>query len=129
MLQPSSIKRSKMELKKIKTKKEYQAYLDWVDELFDKKVKPTSPQGEKLQVALLLIKQYEDEHYPVPLPDPIEAVKLKMQEKGWKNKDLARIIGSKSYVSSLLSKKKPLTLEIAKLFYKELGVPADVLLS
>ena len=118
-----------MELKKIKTKKEYQAYLDWVDELFDKKVKPTSPQGEKLQVALLLIKQYEDEHYPVPLPDPIEAVKLKMQEKGWKNKDLARIIGSKSYVSSLLSKRKPLTLEIAKPFYKELGVPADVLLS
>ncbi len=118
-----------MELKKIKTKKDYQAYLDWVDELFDKKVKPASPEGEKLQVVLILIKQYEDEHYPVPLPDPIEAVKLKMQEKGLKSKDLVGIIGSKSYVSSLLNKKKPLTLEIAKLFYKELGVSADVLLS
>jgi len=123
------LKRSKMELKKIKTKKEYQAYLDWVDELFDKKVKPNSPEGEKLQVALLLIEKYEDEQYPIPLPDAIEAIKLKMQEKGIKSKDLVGKIGSKSYVSSLLSKKKPLTLEIAKVFYKELGVPADVLLS
>jgi HTH-type transcriptional regulator/antitoxin HigA len=65
-----------MELKTIKTKKEYQAYLDWVDELLNKKVKPASPLGEKLQVALILIKQYEDDNYPVPLPDPIEAVKL-----------------------------------------------------
>ena len=118
-----------MELKKIKTKKKYQAYLDWIDELFDKKVKPTSPEGEKLQVALLLIKDYEDEHYFIPVPDPIEAVKLKMQEKGLKSKDLVGKIGSKSYVSSLLNKKKPLTLQIAKMFYKELGVSADVLLS
>ena len=118
-----------MELKKIKTRKEYQAYLDWVDELFDKKVKSTSPEGEKLQVALMLVKQYEDEHYPVPLPDPIEVVKLKMLEKGLKSKDLVKMIGSKSYVSSLLSKKKPLTLEIARVFHRELGVPAEVLLS
>lgn len=118
-----------MELKKIKTKKEYQAYLDWVDELFDKKVKPASPEGEKLQVALILIKQYENEHYPVPLPDPIEAVKLKMLEKGLKSKDLVGKIGSKSYVSSLLNKKKPLTIQIAKFLHKELGVPADILLS
>ena len=118
-----------MELKTIKTKKVYQAYLDRVDELFDKKVKPNSPDGEKLQVALLLIKQYEDAHCPIPVPDPIEAIKLKMLEKGIKSKDLVGIIGSKSYVSSLLSKKKPLTLEIAKIFHRELGVPADVLLS
>ncbi|MEJ7736279.1 MAG: transcriptional regulator [Chitinophagaceae bacterium] len=118
-----------MELKTIKTKKAYQACLDWVDEQFDKKVKPNSPDGEKLQVALLLVKQYEDAHYPIPVPDPIEAIKLKMLEKGIKSKDLVGIIGSKSYVSSLLSKKKPLTLEIAKIFHRELGVPADVLLS
>jgi HTH-type transcriptional regulator/antitoxin HigA len=53
-----------MELKIIKTKKDYQAYLDWVNELFDKKVSPNSPEGEELQVALLLIKQYEDAHFP-----------------------------------------------------------------
>jgi HTH-type transcriptional regulator / antitoxin HigA len=57
-----------MQLKVIKNKKEYQQYMDWVDEMFDKKVSPASPEGEKLQVVLLLIKQYEDAHYPVPLP-------------------------------------------------------------
>jgi HTH-type transcriptional regulator / antitoxin HigA len=118
-----------MKLKPIKTKKEYEAYLDWVDKLFDKKIKPNSPEGEELQVALLLIKQYEDERYPIPTPDPIEAIKLKMAEKGLKNKDLVGLIGSKGYISSLLSGKKALTLEIAKVFHQKLGVPAEILLS
>ena len=118
-----------MKLKPIKTKREYEAYLNWVDMLFDKKVRRNSPEGEKLQIALLLIKQYEDEHFPIPTPDPIEAIKLKMSEKGLKNKDLVGVIGSKGYISSLLSGKKALTLEIAKIFHQKLGVPAEILLS
>lgn len=118
-----------MELKIIKTKKQYQEYLDWVDKQFDKKVKSHSPQGEKVQVALLLIKQYEDLHYPIPTPDPIEVIKLKMQDLGLKNKDLVGKVGSKGYVSALLNKRKPLTLELAKLFHRELNIPADVLLA
>lgn len=55
-----------MKLKPIKSKKDYEAYLEWADSLFDKKVKPNSPDGEALQVALLLIRDYEDKHYPVP---------------------------------------------------------------
>ena len=66
-----------MELKIIKTKKQYEQYLDWVDVQFEHKVKSNTPQGEKLQVALLLIKQYEDANYPIPLPDPIDAIKVK----------------------------------------------------
>lgn len=118
-----------MKLKPIKTKKEYQQYLDWVDEQFDKKIKANSPEGEQLQIALLLIKHYEDEHYPIPTPDPIEAIKLKMSEKGLKNKDLVGVVGSKGYVSSLLNGKKTLTLEIARVFHRKLGVPAEILLS
>jgi HTH-type transcriptional regulator / antitoxin HigA len=118
-----------MELKIIKTKKQYQEYLDWVDKMFDKKVKPNSPEGEKLQVALLLIKQYEDVNYPIPVPDPIEAIKLKMHEMGLKNKDLVGEVGSKGYVSALLNKRKPLTLELARLFHHKLDIPAEVLLS
>ena len=118
-----------MKLRPIKSKKDYEGYLEWVDGLFDKKVKPNSPDGEALQVALLLIKDYEDKHYPVPLPDPIEAIKLKMQERGLKNKDLVGKIGTKGYVSAVLNKRKPLTLELAKLFHRELGVSANVLLS
>ena len=118
-----------MELKIIKNKEQYEQYLDWVNVQFDNKVKANSPQGEKIQVALLLIKQYEDANYPIPLPDPIDAIKVKMNELGLKNKDLVGKMGSKGYVSSLLNKKKPLTLELAKLFHQELNIPAEVLLS
>lgn len=118
-----------MELKIIKNGRQYQQYLNWVDDMFDKKVKPSTPEGEKLQVALLLIKQYEDIHYPIPVPDAIEAIKLKMQEKGLKNKDLVGKVGTKGYVSALLNRRKPLTLELARLFHKELAIPAEILLA
>ena len=118
-----------MELRVIKTKKQYQQYLDWVDKAFDKKVKPNTLQGEKVQIAILLIKQYEDAHYQIPVPDPIEVIKLKMEERGLKNKDLVGIVGSKGYVSALLNRRKPLTLELAKLFHKKFQIPAEVLLS
>ena len=87
-----------MELRIIKTKKHYEEYLDWVDRQFDSHVKPGSKQGEKVQVALLLIKQYEDINYPVPVPDPIEVIKPKMQNLGLKNKDLVGKVSSKGYV-------------------------------
>ena len=118
-----------MELKIIKNEKEYEQYLKWVDVQFDNKIKSNTPEGEKLQVVLLLIKQYEDTKYPIPLPDPIDAIKVKMDELGLKNKDLVGKVGSKGYVSSLLNKKKPLTLELAKLFHQELNIPAEILLS
>jgi HTH-type transcriptional regulator/antitoxin HigA len=118
-----------MELKLIKTKKQYDAYLDWVDAMFDKKVKPNTADGNKVEVALLLIKQYEDTKYPIPMPDPIDAIRVRMDEIGLKNKDLVGKFGSKGYVSALLNKKKPLTLELAKLFHQELNIPAEVLLS
>jgi len=118
-----------MEIKTIKTKKQYGQCLQWVDEQFDKKIKPNSPQGEKLQVILILLKNYEDEHFPVPKPDPIDVLKLKMLEKGMKNKDLVGKLGSKGHVSAILNKRKALTLEAAKMLYKELGIPAEILLS
>ncbi|WP_276090874.1 transcriptional regulator [Pedobacter sp. JY14-1] len=118
-----------MELQIIKTEEQYQSILDWVDKQFDENTLPSSPEGQKLQIALLLIKHYEDENYSVPSPDPIEVVKLKMEEKGLMNKDLVNWIGSKAYVSALLNKKKPLTLRIAKILHKQLGIPAAILLA
>ena len=118
-----------MELKIIKTKKQYQDYLEWIDKKFNDKVKVNSPEGEKVQVALLLIKQYEDIHHPIPLPNAIDAIRIKMQDMGLKNKDWVGKVGSKGYVSALLNKHKPLTLEIAKIFHRELNIPAEVLLS
>jgi HTH-type transcriptional regulator / antitoxin HigA len=118
-----------MNLKIIESKKEYQQYLDWVDEMFDKKITPETAEGKKLQIVLLLIKQYEDQYYPIPKPDPIDAIKSKMADLGLKNKDFVGKVGSKGYVSAILNKRKPLTLELAKLFHNELGIPADILLS
>jgi HTH-type transcriptional regulator / antitoxin HigA len=118
-----------MELKIIKNKKQYKEYLDWIDKKFDSKVKINSSEGEKVQVALLLVKQYEDANYAIPLPNAIDAIKLKMQDLGLKNKDWVGKVGSKGYVSALLNKRKPLTLELVKLFHQELSIPAEVLLS
>jgi len=118
-----------MTLKIIKSETEYQLYLDWVDKMFDQNVSSESPEGDKLQVVLLLIKQYEDQYYPVPKPDPIDAIRNKMNDLGLKNKDLVGKIGSKGYVSAILNKRKPLTLELARLFHHELGIPAEILLS
>lgn len=117
-----------MKLRIIKTDKDYETLIDWIDTQFDLNIPPDSPQGEKLQIALLLIKKYEDDHYPIPMPDPIEAVKLKMKEMGLKNKDLVDLAGSKGYVSEVLNRKKPLTLKLAKIFHKKLGIPAEILL-
>ncbi len=117
-----------MEIKIIKTKKQYEETLSWIDEMFDKKIKPNTIEGEKLQIALLVVKQYEDANYAIPFPDPIAAIKIKMEELGMKNKDMVDKIGSKGYVSSILNKRKPLTLEIAKIFHKELRIPAEILL-
>ena len=117
-----------MNLKIINSKKEYETWLNRVDEKFDKKIKSNTSEGEMLQVVLLLIKKYEDEHYPVPKPHPIDAIKIKMQNMGLKNKDLVGKVGTKGYVSALLNKRKPLALEIAKIFHKELNIPAEVLL-
>jgi len=118
-----------MELRIIRTEAQYEEYLEWVDRQFEKKTRPDTPLGEKVQVALLLIKQYEDEHHAVPMPDPIEAIKLKMEERGLRNKDLVGKVGSKGYISAILNRRKPLTLELAKLFHRELSIPAEVLLS
>lgn len=118
-----------MELKLIKTDEEYESMLEWIDGQFDLNIPLNSAEGEILQIALLLVKKHEDEHYSIPFPDPIEIVKLKMEEKGLKSKDLVLWIGSKGYVSAILNHKKPLTLKLAKLLHKHLGIPAEVLLA
>ena len=118
-----------MKIRIIRSEKEYEQYLDWVDQMFDKKVAPDTPEGEQLQVVLLLIRDYEDKHYPVPKPDPIDAIRSKMQDLGLRNKDLVGKVGSKGYVSAILNKRKPLTLELARVFHLELGIPAEILLA
>jgi HTH-type transcriptional regulator/antitoxin HigA len=118
----------RMKFKVIKNKKQYNEYLAITDVLLSKKVKKNTAQGEELELLLVLIKHYEDQHFTIEHPDPIEIIKLKMLEKGIRNKDLIGKIGSKGYISSILNKRKPLTLETAKIFKQELEIPSDVFL-
>ena len=113
-----------MELTVIKNNSQYEELLKWIDEMFDKNISPTSAKGKKIEVALLLIKQYEDEHFSIPFPDPLETIKLKMAELGLKNKDLVGKFGSKGYVSSLLSGKKTINTRIGKTFSSRTTYPS-----
>lgn len=116
-----------MTVKIIKNEEEYDQALARAEEIFD--ALPDTPEGDELAVLLLVIKDYESKHHPVLPPDPIEAIKLTMQEKGIKAKDLTPLLGSKSYVSQVLSRKKPLTAEMMRTLHHHLGIPAEVLLA
>ncbi|MFN8354839.1 MAG: transcriptional regulator [Spirosomataceae bacterium] len=116
-----------MNWKVIKTEAQYDAALKRADEIFD--ASPNTPEGDEIEILLLLIKDYEDRHYPIPPPDPIESIRLTLEEKGLKAKDLVGIIGSKGYVSQLLNRKKPLTADIMRILHKQFGISAEALLS
>ncbi|MCY7350917.1 MAG: transcriptional regulator [Cytophagaceae bacterium] len=116
-----------MNVRVLKNEQDYEAALHRADEIFN--AAPGTAEGEEVELLFLVIKDYEDKHYPILPLDPIEALKLAMAEKGIKNKDLTELIGSKGYVSAILNRKKPLTLKMARLFHQKLGIPAETLLA
>jgi HTH-type transcriptional regulator/antitoxin HigA len=113
--------------KVLKTEIEYKSALEYTIEIFH--AEPGTPAFDELELLLVLIKDYEDKHILIPELDPIEVVKLKMEEKGIKVKDLESIIGTKGHVSLVLSGKRELTLKMAKALHIFLGIPSDVFLS
>jgi HTH-type transcriptional regulator/antitoxin HigA len=115
------------ELSPIKTKEQYQDYLKIIDSLVD--CLEDSPQEQVLELVSILVESYEMQHYPIEAPDPIEAIKIRMEEKGLKRKDLAVYFGSSSRVSEVLNRKRELTFEMAKKLRKGLGISAEVLLA
>ncbi len=111
----------------LKTEQDYNKATERLDDIFD--VKPADALFAEAELLGFLINEYEDVHYPIATPEPLEAIKLKMTEMGLKNKDLEQYIGSKSYVSSILSGRREITLRIASIFHQKLGIPANVFLS
>lgn len=116
-----------MKIKIIKNERQYNAALQRADEIFNARI--NTPDGDELALLLLVIKDSENKKHPVPAPDPIAVLKLKMQEEGWSNQDLVPLLGSKSYVSQLLNKRKPLTADLMRILHSKLGIPAQVLLA
>jgi HTH-type transcriptional regulator / antitoxin HigA len=115
-----------MNIKPIKTKKDYQSALKRLEVIFD--AKPNTNEGDELEILSLLIDNYEKEHDPIESPDPIEAIKFRMEQMGYKQKDLANIIGYKGRVSEILNKKRKLTLEMIRNLNEKLNIPLDALI-
>ena len=114
-----------MQPKVIKTEAEYEAALARVAELMD--AQPGSPDEQELELFALLVEQYEQEHFPIAPPDPVEAILFRMEQEGLTRKDLAAYIGSPSKVSEVLNRKRPLSLSMIHALHRGLGIPADIL--
>ncbi len=110
--------------KVIKTENEYDKALDRLEFIFD--AVPGSEEFNEAELLGLLIKDYEDRNYPISLPDPIEAIKIKIEELGLQNSDLVPILGSEEHILAILSKQEELTLEKARGLHYWLDIPSDV---
>jgi HTH-type transcriptional regulator / antitoxin HigA len=117
----------KSALKPIKDKNQYKEYLKIIDQLID--CEEDSLEEEALELVSILVEDYENKHYPIEAPDPIEAIKIKMEEEGLKKKDLAKYFGSPSRVSEVLNRKRPLTLDMMRKIHQGMGISAKTLLA
>jgi HTH-type transcriptional regulator/antitoxin HigA len=115
-----------MKIKPLKTKKDYQQAMKRLEYIFD--AKPGSPEGDELEILGILIEKYEAKHYPIDFPDPIEAIKFRMEQLGFNQNDLAKIIGFKSRVSEILNRKRKLSLEMIRKINHRLNISTDVLI-
>ena len=115
-----------MEIKPIKTQQDYNQALERLEEIFDAKL--GTKEGDELEVLTILIERYEEQYFPIDLPDPIEAIKFRMEQLDYSQNDLAKIIGLKSRASEILNKKRKLSLEMIRNLNLKLNIPTEVLI-
>ena len=106
-----------MQIQPIHTEDDYKKALDRIEEIFD-----------ELEILGILVDEYEKKHFPIEAPKPVEAIKFRMDQLGMRQKDLAKVLGSKSRASEILSGKRSLSLRHINLLYKKLGIPAEILI-
>ena len=115
-----------VDIKPIKTDADYQKVLKEIEKLM--LAAPDSPDGERLDVLATLVEAYESKHYPLEMPDPVEAIKFEMERKGLTVKDLEPMIGKSNRVYEILNRKRSLTLKMIWKLHLELGIPAESLI-
>jgi len=115
-----------MELKPIKTEVDYRAALKRLEEIFD--AKDDTPESDELEILGLMVDDYENKHYPIEAPDPIEAIKIRMEEMHLKQLDLIPEIGGKSRVSEVLNRKRRLTVDMIRRLANRLNLSANILI-
>ena len=114
------------ELKPIRTKADYEKALAEVERLWG--AKSGTPKGDRLDILATLIDAYEAEHYPMDPPDPIEAIKFRMEQEGLTRKDLEPLIGTRTRVAEVLNRKRSLSIGMIRRLHERLGISADVLI-
>lgn len=115
-----------MKIAPIRNNKDYQRALNRLEEIFD--AKKGTEQGDELEILSILIDKYESDKFPIDLPDPIEAIKFRMDQMGMKPKDLAKVVGYKSRVSEILNRKRKLSLSMIRKLNETLLIPTEVLI-
>ena len=115
-----------MNLKPIRNKKDLSEALARIDELID--AKPGAPEYDELEILSTLVEAYEEKHCPIPPPDPVEAIKFRMDQLGLKQADIAKYLGGKNRASEVLSRKRPLSLRMIRNLHINLKIPSDSLL-
>jgi HTH-type transcriptional regulator/antitoxin HigA len=115
-----------MNIKPIKSETDYTATLKEIENLFGAKL--NTPEGDRLEVLAALVEAYEDQHYAIPAPDPIEAIKYYMESRDLTRRDLEEYLGSRARVSEILNRQRPLSLEMIRSLNTGLGIPAEVLI-
>src|SRR5260370_40061549 len=113
------------EIRPIRTKRDYEAALTEIERLWG--AKANTPEGDRLDVLATLIDAYETEHYPMDPPDPIEAIKFRMEQQGLTRKDLEEIIGTRTRIAEVLSRKRGLSITMIRRLHERLGSSAEVL--
>ncbi|MFH0926056.1 MAG: transcriptional regulator [bacterium] len=115
-----------MDIRPIKTEADYQAAIKEIEHLFN--ASPETPEGDRLEVLTTLVEAYEERHFKIPLPDPIEAVVYYMESRGLSHKDLEPFLGGCPRVSEVLNRKRPLSIEMIRRLYLGLKIPAEILI-
>jgi len=114
-----------MNIRPIKNEEDYTRTLSHIESLMD--ARPNTAQMDELEVLTTLVEAYEEQHYKIDAPDPIEAIKFRMEQEGLKQKDLVSIVGSKSRVSEILNRKRKLTIEMIRNLHTQLHIPIESL--
>ena len=116
-----------MDIKPIKTKMDYKATLKRVEELWG--AKENTPEGDEFEILFTLVEAYEEKHYPVPPPHPLESIKFRMEQGQLDDKELTKILGGRSRKSEILSGRRKLSLNMIRALHEKLKIPAEILIA
>jgi HTH-type transcriptional regulator/antitoxin HigA len=118
-----------MDLRPLRTEADYEVALKEVEPFFDHEPAPGTPEADRFEVLVMLIEAFENKHYPIAPPDPVEAIKFRMEQAGLTPKDLEPMIGKTNRVYEVLTRKRPLTLRMIRRLHQGLGIPAESLIA